>query len=114
LWQVAAFLLEASARDALGEREAAGRALERGLDLAEPAGLLLPFLLYPVPELLDATRGSVTCDRCGPAVRAAYRVDCYGELYLCGHCTSRLWQALSAQGWTIWPADEYALAPQLT
>jgi hypothetical protein len=33
--------------------EAAGRALERGLDLAEPAGLLLPFLLYPVPELLE-------------------------------------------------------------
>jgi len=53
VWQIAAFLLEASARDALGEREAAGRALERGLDLAEPAGLLFPFLLYPVPELLE-------------------------------------------------------------
>jgi hypothetical protein len=24
-----------------------------------------------------------TCDRCGPAVRAAYRVDRSGELYLC-------------------------------
>ena len=46
---------------------------------------------------------SETCDRCGPAVRAAYRVDGNGELYLCGHCTSRLGQALSAQGWTIWP-----------
>jgi LuxR family transcriptional regulator, maltose regulon positive regulatory protein len=53
VWQIAAFLLEASARDALGEREAAGRALERGLDLAEPAGLLFPFLLYPMPELLE-------------------------------------------------------------
>jgi LuxR family transcriptional regulator, maltose regulon positive regulatory protein len=53
VWQVAALLLEASARDALGEREAAGRALERGLDLAEPAGLLFPFLLYPMPELLE-------------------------------------------------------------
>lgn len=53
MWQIAAFLLEASARDALGEREAAGRALERGLDLAEPAGLLFPFLLYPMPELLE-------------------------------------------------------------
>ena len=41
VWLIAAFLLEASARDALGEREAAGRALERGLDLAEPAGLLI-------------------------------------------------------------------------
>jgi LuxR family maltose regulon positive regulatory protein len=46
-------LLEASAQDALGEREAAGRALERGPDLAEPAGLLFPFLLYPMPELLE-------------------------------------------------------------
>jgi LuxR family maltose regulon positive regulatory protein len=53
VWQIAAFLLEASARDALGEREAAGRALERGPDLAEPAGLLFPFLLYPMPELLE-------------------------------------------------------------
>jgi LuxR family transcriptional regulator, maltose regulon positive regulatory protein len=53
VWQIAAFLLEASARDALGEREAAGRALERGLDLAEPDGLLFPFLLHPVPELLE-------------------------------------------------------------
>jgi LuxR family transcriptional regulator, maltose regulon positive regulatory protein len=53
VWLVAAFLLEASARDALGEREAAGRALERALDLAEPDVLLFPFLLHPVPELLD-------------------------------------------------------------
>src|SRR5215471_18897378 len=46
---------------------------------------------------------SETCDRCGPAVRAVYRVDGQGELYLCGHCTSLLRQALSAQGWTIRP-----------
>jgi LuxR family maltose regulon positive regulatory protein len=46
-------LLEASARDALGEREAAGRALERGLDLAESDGLIFPFLLHPVPDLLE-------------------------------------------------------------
>jgi hypothetical protein len=30
-----------------------------------------------------------TCDRCGPAVRAAYRVDREGELYFCRHCTTR-------------------------
>jgi hypothetical protein len=30
-----------------------------------------------------------------------YRVDGQGELFLCGHCTSLLRQALSAQGWTI-------------
>ena len=27
-----------------------------------------------------------TCDRCGPVVRAFYRVDRTGELYLCRHC----------------------------
>jgi hypothetical protein len=42
-----------------------------------------------------------TCDRCGPAVRAAYRVDRSGELYLCAHCTNLLRPALSAHGWTI-------------
>jgi hypothetical protein len=47
-----------------------------------------------------------TCDRCGPLVRAAYRVDGDGELYLCGHCTDRLWNALCAQGWNIWPMME--------
>ena len=53
-----------------------------------------------------------TCDGCGPAVRAAYRVDRVGELYLCGHCASRQWRALSAQGWTFWPLGGHALAPQ--
>jgi hypothetical protein len=53
-----------------------------------------------------------TCDRCGPAVAAVYRVERHVELYLCGHCTNRLWAALFAQGWTIWPAGEHAIAPQ--
>ncbi len=53
-----------------------------------------------------------TCDRCGPGTRAAYRVNQAGELYLCGHCASRQWAALSAQGWTIWPLGVHALAPQ--
>jgi len=44
-----------------------------------------------------------TCDRCGPAVRAVYRVNRNGELYLCGHCANQLWQALSAQDWAIRP-----------
>jgi LuxR family transcriptional regulator, maltose regulon positive regulatory protein len=47
------FLLEAIARDALGEPAAAERALERALDLAEPDGVLLPFLLHPTPGLLE-------------------------------------------------------------
>jgi hypothetical protein len=53
-----------------------------------------------------------TCDRCGPAVRASYRVERAGELFLCGHCASRHWPALSAQGWIIWPTGAHALAPQ--
>ena len=42
-----------------------------------------------------------TCDRCGPAVQAAYRVDQNGELYLCRHCTNLLGPALSARGWNV-------------
>ena len=51
-----------------------------------------------------------TCDRCGPAVRAVYRMDRQGKLYLCGHCASRHWRALCAQGWTMRPLGDYALA----
>ena len=55
-----AFLLEAIARDALGDPDAAGRALERALELAEPNGALLLFLLHPAPRLLErhARRGT--------------------------------------------------------
>jgi LuxR family transcriptional regulator, maltose regulon positive regulatory protein len=52
-WLVEAFLLEAIAWDALGDPGAASRALERALDLAEPDGALLWFLLHPVPGLLQ-------------------------------------------------------------
>jgi LuxR family maltose regulon positive regulatory protein len=53
IWLVHAFLLEAIARDALGDAAASEQALERALDLAEPDGVLLPFLLYPAPDLLE-------------------------------------------------------------
>jgi len=56
LWDVQAWLLEAIARDALGDAGAARRALERALDLAKPDGLLFPFLLNPAPGLLDRHR----------------------------------------------------------
>ena len=49
-----------------------------------------------------------TCDRCGPAVHAVYRVQRQGELYLCKHCANRLWPDLSRQGWNIWPVGEPA------
>lgn len=48
-----AFVLEAAARDALGDSDAAARALEQALDIAEPDGAVLPFLLHPVPGLLE-------------------------------------------------------------
>jgi LuxR family maltose regulon positive regulatory protein len=51
-WLVHSFLLEAIARDALGDPGAAEHALERALDLAEPDGVLFPFLLHPEPGLL--------------------------------------------------------------
>jgi LuxR family transcriptional regulator, maltose regulon positive regulatory protein len=53
---VTALLLEAGARDALGEGTAAGQALERALDVAESNGVLLPFVLDPVPSLLERHR----------------------------------------------------------
>ena len=52
-WLAHAFLLEAIAQDTLGDQVAADRALERALDLAEPDGALLWFLLHPAPGLLE-------------------------------------------------------------
>ena len=51
-----ALLQEAAARDALGDRAAASRALERALDLANSTGIILPFLLDPTPALLERHR----------------------------------------------------------
>ena len=52
-WLAQAFMLEATARNALGDPAAAGRALERALDLAEPDSTLSAFLIHPVPALLE-------------------------------------------------------------
>jgi LuxR family maltose regulon positive regulatory protein len=60
LWMVQAWLLEAIARDALGDASAARRALEHALHLARPEGLLFPFLLDPAPGLLDRHRRTGT------------------------------------------------------
>jgi hypothetical protein len=35
-----------------------------------------------------------------------------GELYLCRHCASQLSDALTAQGWSLRPIGEPAIAPQ--
>jgi LuxR family maltose regulon positive regulatory protein len=53
VWEIEAFVLEALARDALRDPGAVSRALERALDLAEPGGLLIPFLLFPVADVLE-------------------------------------------------------------
>jgi len=50
---VEAFLMEAIALDALGDEDAADRALESALDRAEPDGALLAFLVHPAPTLLE-------------------------------------------------------------
>jgi LuxR family transcriptional regulator, maltose regulon positive regulatory protein len=52
-WEIQALVLKASADEDLGDAGTSSRALERALDLAEPDGLLLPFLLHPTPELLE-------------------------------------------------------------
>ena len=54
--KIQALLLSASAVDALGDTAASSRALERALEVAEPDGLLLAFLLHPTPALLERHR----------------------------------------------------------
>lgn len=51
--RVEALLLDAAARDRLGDRRAAEESLEATLELAEPEGLILPFMLWPSRELLE-------------------------------------------------------------
>jgi LuxR family transcriptional regulator, maltose regulon positive regulatory protein len=57
---VQAFLLEAITQDALGDAQAAARALQRTLEIAEPDGVLFPFLLHPASGLLDRHRRTRT------------------------------------------------------
>jgi len=52
-WRGRADVLEAIARDTLGDPAAADAALERTLDLSEANGDLTPFLLYPASGLLE-------------------------------------------------------------
>jgi DNA-binding CsgD family transcriptional regulator len=48
-----ALLLEAIARDVLGDPAATGRVAEYALDLADADAVLFPFLLHPAPGLLE-------------------------------------------------------------
>jgi LuxR family maltose regulon positive regulatory protein len=53
IFEIQALLLEAIARDSLRDPGAAFRALEHALEVAEPGGMLFPFLLHPATELLE-------------------------------------------------------------
>ena len=46
-------LLDAVARQRLGDRQAAEASVERAFEAAEPGGIVLPFLLVPVQEVLE-------------------------------------------------------------
>lgn len=61
-------LLDAVAREQLGDQRAAEVSVERALDLAEPEGVLLPFILVPVQPLLERLPGIRTAH---PALRRA-------------------------------------------
>jgi LuxR family maltose regulon positive regulatory protein len=54
---VPALLLAAAAHTRLGDARASAAALERALGLAEPEGVVLPFALAPVRELMEGHRG---------------------------------------------------------
>ena len=51
--RVEALILDATARDRLGDRRAVEDSLERALELAEPEGLILPFMIWPSRALLE-------------------------------------------------------------
>jgi LuxR family maltose regulon positive regulatory protein len=57
---IEASLLDAAARERLGDRRAVEASIERALQLAEPEGIMLPFALAPVRELLERQRGHRT------------------------------------------------------
>ena len=59
-WLAEASLLEAIARDVLGDPDAASRALELAFDIAEPDGALMWFVLNPAPDLLERQAGRHT------------------------------------------------------
>ena len=46
-------VLDAVAREQLGDQHAAEASLELALELAEPEGIVLPFILVPVRDILD-------------------------------------------------------------
>lgn len=60
VWLMEVLLLDAVARDALGDQLSAWRALDAALSLAEPDRMLYPFIIHPEPELLRRYAGQST------------------------------------------------------
>src|SRR5947209_5199347 len=56
-WLIQSLLLEAITRDAFGYGAAAEQSLGHALDLARADRVLLPFLVHPVPALLERHAG---------------------------------------------------------
>jgi LuxR family transcriptional regulator, maltose regulon positive regulatory protein len=67
---VRSLLIEAEARELLGETGAGDAAVERALDLAEPDGLILPFALSGTRRILERLQG-----RTGHAAFLAHILD---------------------------------------
>ena len=63
-WLVQSLLVEAIVRDEAGQAAATERALERALELAAHDRVLMPFLVDPIPELIErhACRGTAHAD----------------------------------------------------
>ena len=57
---VHALLIDAAAKDQLRDARAREESIERALELAEPEGLILPFAMAPVEELLGRHPGHRT------------------------------------------------------
>ena len=80
-WVVTAFLLGTIVRDALGDPDAAGRALQRALDLAEPDQVPFPFVIDPPPGRIEAlTHGETRVLHYLPTNLSAREIG--DELYL--------------------------------
>jgi LuxR family maltose regulon positive regulatory protein len=56
-WLIQSLLLEAITRDAFGDGVAVEQSLRHALDLAQHDRVLLPFLVHPVPTLLERHAG---------------------------------------------------------
>jgi LuxR family maltose regulon positive regulatory protein len=97
-WLVMAYVLDAAAREALGDQAAADSALEHALDLAEPDGALTPFLLVRSRACSTATPGTAPrTPPCSPGSAPCSPGPSRGRrLPARGHCPSRSAAARSA------------------